>query len=114
MANNENLKPFKKGNDPRRNLKGRLPLSETNMFKELLLRHGNKEYEVRGKKIKAIDLIAERIVHDAAKGKLGAIKIFLNRTEGEKQKQAASSSQKTGVLSEAALERLAKIFPDLQ
>ena len=116
MANNGNLKPFQKGHDPRRNLKGRLPPSETNQFRDLLIKYGNKEYQVGNKKIKAMHLIAERIVDDAVKGKMSALKLLIDRTEGKARTQEqmgiTDRPERGRGIPDAEMERLKSLFPD--
>lgn len=83
MANEGNLRPFKKGHDPRRNLKGRIPPMETNELKSLLLKYANQKIKVGDKMMSKMEVMAHQVVDDAVRGKLSAIKIFINWTEGK-------------------------------
>ncbi len=90
MANPGSLKPFKKGHDPRRNVKGRIskPLSESGALKKYLLKHLHKKVTVNGVQMRMMDLVAERLVDDAVRGSISALKILLDRTEGKVMTQA--------------------------
>lgn len=121
MANPGSLKPFQKGHDPRRNLKGRIskPLTEESELKKYLIDYIHKPVTVDGVRTSRAMLIAERIVDDAVRGKISAIKILMDRTEGKVKTQAQMGirtqreSDPRGTISEKELERLKKIFPDL-
>jgi hypothetical protein len=83
MANEGNLKPFKRGFDDRRNLKGRIPPTETNELKRLLLKYANQEVKVGDKMMSRMEIMAHRLIDEAVKGKMSALKILLDRTEGK-------------------------------
>ncbi len=122
MSNIKTLKPFLPGHDPRRNIKGRIskPVSETGIFKRLLLEHMQKKVIVGGEERRIMDIIVERIVNDAAKGKASAIKLILDRTEGKSPTQKAlfakMDGEERGVggyeIPEEDMARLRKIFGD--
>ena len=69
MANPDSLRPFQKGHDPRRNLKGRIskPLNETSALKKYLLDSLHRKVTVNGRKRTFGEIIAERIVDDAGR-----------------------------------------------
>lgn len=83
MSNLATLKPFRKGHDPRRNVKGRIQSTKDKTLNTYL-----KEYMTRtvktsdGKKMVA-QLIAERVVNEALKGDLRAIKFLIERIDGK-------------------------------
>lgn len=116
MANEGNLKPFQKGHDPRRNVKGRIPPAETKMFKHLLLKHLNTKVKVGDKMMTKMELMAHRIIDDAVRGKISAIKILMDRTEGKvrTQKQMgigySSDSREWSPSEEAEWKRLTRLF----
>lgn len=117
MANPGSLKPFQKGHDPRRNVKGRIskPLNETSALKKYLLNSLNKKVMVNGVKLTLAEVIAERIVDKAVQGDIAAMKILLDRTEGKVKTQAQmgikNKREEGGGISEKELERLKRIFP---
>lgn len=88
MANEGNLKPFKRGFDDRRNLKGRIPPAETNELKRLLLKYANQKIKVGDKEMTKMEVMAHQLIDDAVRGKMSALKIFLDRTEGKAPTQA--------------------------
>ena len=61
MSNPSSLKPFQKGHDPRRNIKGRIASSESDHFKALLMKYLNKVVDVDGTKKTMMELLAERV-----------------------------------------------------
>lgn len=89
MANPGSLKPFQKGHDPRRNLKGRIskPLSEQDELKKYMVDYMNKSVTINGFKTTRLKIIAERIVDDAVRLNYPAIRILLDRTEGKVRPQ---------------------------
>ncbi len=122
MANPGSLKPFQKGHDPRRNLKGRIskPLSEQDELKKYMVDYMNKSVTINGFKTTRLKIIAERIVDDAVRLNYPALKILLDRTEGKAmtQEQMARKWDREersgrGSISEKELERLGKLFPNL-
>jgi hypothetical protein len=117
MANEGNLKPFKKGHDPRRNVKGRIPPMETNELKRLLLKYTNQKVKVGDRIMTKAELIAERVVDDAVRGKLSAIKLLMDRTEGKAPTQAQimkrqQQDEEKSRMSDAELKRLTELFPN--
>ena len=86
MANNENLKPFKKGKDPRRNLKGappKLPHLEA-LLADVL---GEEKDGVEAAKVILMALRAK-----ATKGDVRAAEVLLDRAYGK----AKQSHELTG------------------
>lgn len=117
MANEGNLKPFQKGHDPRRNVKGRIPPGETNMFKHLLLKYSDEKIKVGDRMVTKMALIAERVVDDAVKGKLSSIKLLMDRTEGKAPTHAQIMSGKNqrnkySDYDKAEDERIIRIFKE--
>lgn len=122
MANPGSLKPFQKGHDPRRNLKGRIskPLSEQDELKKYMVDYMNKSVTVNGFKTTRLKIIAERIVDDAVRLNYPALKILLDRTEGKAMTQEQMARKwdreeraKGSAISDKEMERLKKLFPDL-
>lgn len=118
MSNIATLKPFQKGHDPRRNIKGRLPSSEKKTFQHLLLKYLNKEVVVGKTKKTMLEVLAEKIIDDAVRGNIGAIKLVFDRIEGKvptaAQIQGKTGGKPNGTLSTKELGRLEKIFSDLK
>jgi hypothetical protein len=122
MANPGSLKPFQKGHDPRRNLKGRIskPLSEQDELKKYMVDYMNKSVTVNGFKTTRLKIIAERIVDDAVRLNYSALKILLDRTEGKAMTQEQMARKwdreeraKGSAIPDKEMERLKKLFPDL-
>jgi len=77
MANIQSLRPFKKGFDKRRNMKGRpkCPYSKSK-FGVLLKKKINER--VPGTNITNYEAILQKIISDARKGKPGACKLIMD------------------------------------
>ena len=81
MANDDNLKPFKK-NDPRINREGRPRVLPE--LKEILSQILSEEItNSKGDKIQALDLIIRQLTAKATKGDLRAIQEVLDRMYGK-------------------------------
>lgn len=80
MANDQNLKPFVKGYDPRRNLKGRPvdTFSIKTIVKEILESY---EEEIGSKKVNGYEMIAIKLVQKSVSGDLGSIRAIINLLE---------------------------------
>jgi hypothetical protein len=100
MANSNNLKPFKKGSDPRRNTSGANADSITKYLREfgksrcihynIEITSGNNQVRTikgkvsgKGKNGQINQLIATQLLTKAIKGDLRAIQEVLDRTEGK-------------------------------
>ena len=82
MSNLKNLKPFKKGEDTRRNTKGR-PKGTSDIrerFQEIV---NNQKVRLNGKEIPLEQFLMMRIINEARSGKLWAIKLFMDYTYGK-------------------------------
>jgi len=79
MANISSLKPFRKGVDPRRNLKGRPHNSKSAhiRFKELLFEALQKK-PFKNKDKTFEDLLIEQLIYYALKGKYSFYKLFMD------------------------------------
>lgn len=120
MSNIHTLKPFKSGDDPRRNTTGR-PKGAKNhsTLDRLIIKHLNKKVKVNGVEMIMLDVIAERLIDDAAHGKYRALKLLLDRTEGKVKTAAQMEIQNGGTrasnqMTDEDYERLKKIFPNDQ
>lgn len=83
MANIKTLKPFQKGHDPRRNTKGR-PKGNVSSFQKILDRELAREVDIgNGRKATVETIIMMRLISDAHKGKLSAIKLLFNYSYGK-------------------------------
>lgn len=83
MSNLATLKPFRKGHDPRRNVKGRIQSTKDKTLNTYLKEYLSKSVNTpNGKKVMA-QLIAERVMNDALKGDLRAIKFVIERIDGK-------------------------------
>lgn len=84
MANISSLKPFKKGNDPRRNLKGRPENSKSahTKFKELLFEALQKK-PFKNKDKTFEDILIEQLIYQALKGKFSFYKLFMDYRFGK-------------------------------
>lgn len=82
MANPATLKPFGKGHDPRRNLKGR-PKGSVSSFKKILERELKKESLVNGKLIPTEEALTMRLIEDARKGKPAAVNLLFKYLYGK-------------------------------
>lgn len=84
MANISSLKPFKKGADPRRNLKGRPDGSKSGhtRFKELLFEALQKK-PFKNKDINFEELIIEQLIYYALKGKFSFYKLLMDYRFGK-------------------------------
>lgn len=92
MANEENLKPFKKGEDERRNVNGRpkkLPKLD-DLLADILGSEEDKDSEAHA--------ILQRLVTDAKSGNTKAAEIILDRAYG-KSKQSIDLSSSDGSFS---------------
>ena len=84
MANPSSLKPFKKGNDPRRNLKGRPNNSKSahTRFKELLFEALQKKpFKDKDKTLE--DFMIEQLIYQAFKGKFSFYKLLMDYRFGK-------------------------------
>jgi len=79
MANIQSLRPFKKGFDKRRNMKGRpkCPYSKSKLG--VLLKKKLNE-KAPGTNITNLEAILQKIISDARKGKYGACKLMMDYT----------------------------------
>lgn len=100
MANEKNLKPFKKGKDNRRNLNGRPKLPD---IKEALVKVLADEQEG----MTALEAILKVLRQKAIKGDIRAIKELLDRGYGQ-AKQEIDVNQKRDY-SKLSVEELLKI-----
>ena len=93
MANISSLKPFKKGNDPRRNLKGRPENSKSahTKFKELLFQALEKQ-PFKNKDKTFEELLVEQGIFYALKGKFSFYKLIMDYRFG-KPRTAESPEQ---------------------
>jgi hypothetical protein len=92
MSNTKTLQPFKAGNDPRRNTKGRPPgMSD---FKYKLIQEVQKKVVVNGKKMTVEQELLMRLIMEARKGKMWAYKLYMNYIYG-RPSQPCSSCQRT-------------------
>ncbi len=85
MANPESLKPFQKGDDPRRNTKGR-PLGSISIQKQMgeLLREKANDKVWESKDITYLDLLIKKLFDKAMDEKsVSAIKFILEQLEGK-------------------------------
>ena len=82
MGNPATLKPFGKGHDPRRNLKGR-PKGSVSSLKKILERELKKEVFVNGKMIPTEEALTMRLIEDARKGKLAAAHLLFKYLYGK-------------------------------
>lgn len=83
MSNLATLKPFRKGHDPRRNVKGRIQSTKNKTLNTYLQEYLSKSVNTPTGKKKVVQLIAERVVHEALKGDLKAIKFVIERVNGK-------------------------------
>ena len=84
MANISSLKPFKKGADPRRNLKGRPNNSKSahTRFKELLFEALQKKpFKNKDKSLE--EFMIEQLIYQALKGKFSFYKLFMDYRFGK-------------------------------
>lgn len=100
MANEKNLKPFKKGKDDRRNLNGRPKLPD---IKEALIKVLADEQEG----MTALEAVIKKLRQMALKGDIRAIKELLDRGYGA-PKQEIDVSQKRDY-SKLSIDELLKI-----
>ncbi|MCX6721594.1 MAG: hypothetical protein NTY04_00135, partial [Candidatus Staskawiczbacteria bacterium] len=79
MANIPSLKPFKKGNDPRRNVKGRPHNSKSahTRFKELLF-EALQKMPLKNKDKTFEDIMIEQLIFYALKGKYSFYKMLMD------------------------------------
>ena len=84
MANPSSLKPFKKGNDPRRNLKGRPNGSKSGhtRFKELFLEALQKT-PLKNSDKTLEEIMIEQLIYYALKGKYSFYKLFMDYRFGK-------------------------------
>ncbi len=85
MANPDSLKPFQKGNDPRRNTKGR-PLGAVSIKKQIgeLLREKANSKVWESKDITHLDLLIEKLFHKAIDEKnVSVAKFIIEQLEGK-------------------------------
>jgi len=116
MANEGNLRPFKNGADPRRNLKGR-PVGATT-FGTLLRKEMMKEIKTNGGKMPAYEVIINRMMEKALKGDVKALKMILNITDGpvktdvEIRREKREDSETTERISKKDAEWIEKVLGD--
>lgn len=83
MSNLKTLKPFGKGHDPRRNLRGR-PKGKVSSFDEILERELKKNVLLaNGTEVPMDVAIIMRLISDARKGKLYSTKLIFNYLYGK-------------------------------
>lgn len=84
MANPSSLKPFRKGVDPRRNLRGRPADSKSahTRFKELLLEALQKT-PLKNSDKTLEDIMIEQLIYYALKGKYSFYKLFMDYRFGK-------------------------------
>lgn len=102
MANPQNLKPFKKGGDPRINMKGappKLPNLDRHIAEILAEEHGN---------IDGLKAILKALRNSAIKGNVRAAEALLNRAFG-KPKEFIEHSGEMKTISETTLFKVKKI-----
>lgn len=83
-GNPQNLKDFKKGHDPRRNLKGH-PKGQRNLstiLREMLSEEVEVTIDGKKAKVQFQDVLVRKLVKKANEGDLRAIQECFNRTEG--------------------------------
>ncbi len=105
MSNLATLKPFRKGHDPRRNVKGRIQSTKNKTLKTYLQEYLSKSVNTRAGKKNVAQLIAERLVDEAIKGDLRAIKFLVERTEGKAISKTEMMKRK-GIFEESEPERV--------
>lgn len=81
MSNLKTLKPFKKGEDSRRNLKGRP--KGTSDFRERLQQEVNKKVMVNGEEVTLEMALMLNLLIEARKGKFWATKLVMNYLYGK-------------------------------
>jgi len=93
MANTSSLKPFKKGVDPRRNLKGRPENSKSahTKFKELLFQALEK-HPFKNKDKTFEELLVEQGIFYALKGKFSFYKLIMDYRFGKPRMTESSES----------------------
>ncbi len=84
MANEGNLRPFKKGSDPRRNLKGR-PIGATT-FNTLLHKAMMKEVKTSEGIMPGYAVVMNRLMDKAIKGDVRSIRLILDIVDGPLKK----------------------------
>ena len=109
MYNTQNLKPFKKGHDPRRNLKGR-PKVEGSITREMMKLLKQKIETSQGKMTR-MELLCNILLDKAVKGNTKAVKIILDRIDGKVRRipknNAVIAHEK---LSDEEKDRVIKLF----
>lgn len=113
MSNPASLKPFQKGDDPRRNMNGR-PVGSRN-FKTVLMEALEKEVNVGKGKKKLDELLADKIVKMALDGDQRIIKLIWEYRDGKPPKYKGDENtephQRKGLRNDdAELDRVMKLF----
>src|ERR1700722_6073190 len=93
MSNPASLKPFQKGDDPRRNMNGRPPGSRN--LKGALMDKLQQEVSVGGDKKKLEDLLADKIVKMALDGDQRMIKMIWEYRDGKPPKWKGDGAENT-------------------
>lgn len=93
MANLATLKPFKKGYDPRRNIKGRVKTKDRT-FKELLLK-AMKEKPFEGINQTLDELLLQVLIKKALAGDYKFYKLFMDYRFGKPKKMLMPWEEKT-------------------
>lgn len=93
MANPASLKPFQKGDDPRRNLKGR-PVGSISL-KNAILEKIEEEVSVGGDRKKIVDLIADKVIKMALDGDFQMIKLIWAYRDGKPPKYKGDDDENT-------------------
>ncbi len=96
MSNLRTLKPFRKGDDPRRNTKGRPKgsFTELNSLTKAIIKEIDREVDLGGEKITVQELIIRKIVQKALRGDVRAVEFLWNRTEGKPFRQKPPEEEK--------------------
>lgn len=113
MSNPASLKPFQKGDDPRRNMNGR-PVGSRN-FKTVLMEALEKEVNVGKDKKKLDELLADKIVKMALDGDQRIIKLIWEYRDGKPPKYKGDENtephKRKGLRNDyAELDRVMKLF----
>ena len=98
MANIPSLKPFKKGADPRRNLKGRPHNSKSahTRFKELLF-EALQKMPLKNKDKTFEDIMIEQLIFYALKGKYSFYKMLMDYRFGKPRMAEMSESEQPSI-----------------
>lgn len=116
MSNLSTLKPFKKGADDRRNLKGR-PVGSTQeqMFRKTLTKLLSKELKLKGFDGTNQEAMVQAIINKAIKGSVAAFNAITNITDGKPAQQKIEHLTPTTVYQTVEYrsgKRHQKVFPE--